>query len=246
MSLLKVRTWSVIALLVMLQAPSIVGKGGTPPGKTHVDQQIEQVSQGSGGTTVHVIVTPDGDLKTLFKALKDHGIAVRKQNRSGTLTFDIAAHDLSWLEGLEGIASVSIDAPVASAPLSMAEASFSLTDLTSKASAVGELRQLLGLSSTDPNGAGIGVAVIDSGIAPVLDLAGRISAFYDFTNGANAISTTPNDRYGHGTHVAGLIAGSGLSSLGRYQGVAPGARLIGLKVLGDNGSGRTSDVISAV
>ena len=59
-------------------------------------------------------------------------------------------------------------------------------------------------------------------------------------------SAWPRDAYGHGTHVAGLIAGDGNLSDQRYRGVAPRARLIVLKVLDENGAGYTSDVIDAI
>ena len=106
------------------------------------------------------------------------------------------------------------------------------------------LRATLGLASWPKGGYGVGVAIIDSGIAPVADLASRIAAFYDFTKGG--VAATPSDAYGHGTHVAGLIAGSGWSSDGKYVGLAASTRLIGLKVLDDKGRGYTSDVIAAV
>jgi serine protease AprX len=83
-----------------------------------------------------------------------------------------------------------------------------------------------------------GVAVIDSGIAPGLDFGTRITAFYDFTRG-HIKAAAPSDAYGHGTHVAGLIAGT-------YVGVAPAARLIGLKVLDAEGRGTTENVIRAI
>jgi serine protease AprX len=57
---------------------------------------------------------------------------------------------------------------------------------------------------------------------------------------------TPSDDYGHGTHIAGLIAGNGRLSWGKYAGIAPGARLYSLKVLDANGEGYTSDVIEAI
>jgi len=53
-------------------------------------------------------------------------------------------------------------------------------------------------------------------------------------------------RTAHGTHVAGLVGGTGASSNGLYKGVAPGVRLIGMRVLDANGQGRTSDVINAI
>ncbi len=103
-------------------------------------------------------------------------------------------------------------------------------------------------------GAGVGVAVIDSGISPWLDdmtpsYAGswsygsqRVLRFVDFV-GAR---TTAYDDYGHGTHVAGIIAGNGYDSANTRIGMAPAAHLVVLKVLDGNGVGRMSDVIAAI
>jgi serine protease AprX len=87
-------------------------------------------------------------------------------------------------------------------------------------------------------GAGVGVAVVDSGIQPGTDFDTRIAAFYDFTHG-DIRAVTPMDPYGHGTHVAGLIASE-------FVGVAPNARLIGLRVLNENGQGDTANVVRAI
>jgi serine protease AprX len=106
------------------------------------------------------------------------------------------------------------------------------------------LRATLGVTSTN-TGAGVGVAIIDSGIKASTDLQGRITAFYDFTQGT-PVAAYPSDGYGHGTHIAGLIAGNGQLSKTKYLGVATGVRLIGLKVLNSQGSGRSSDVIAAL
>jgi serine protease AprX len=114
------------------------------------------------------------------------------------------------------------------------------TGATVGASAV---RQELGY-----DGAGVGVAVIDSGAAAYLDDLSdgsgdtRIDLFADFVNGRKKAY----DDYGHGTHVAGIIAGSGFDSGGRRSGIAPAARLVVLKVLDDSGQGRISDVIAAI
>ena len=105
-----------------------------------------------------------------------------------------------------------------------------------------EVRQELGL-----DGAGIGIAVIDSGIAYHDDLADasgpqRVDRFVDFVGG----QSMPYDDYGHGTHVAGIIAGNGYDSDGKRTGIAPAARLIVLKALDGTGTGRISDVIAAI
>lgn len=87
------------------------------------------------------------------------------------------------------------------------------------------------------------VAVVDSGIQPHADLPiSQIRAYKDFVRG----SRNPVDGCGHGTHVAGIIAGSGAASGGAYAGIAPGVDLVALRVLGDDCSGRTSDVIDAL
>ncbi|OLD21006.1 MAG: hypothetical protein AUJ01_03105 [Acidobacteria bacterium 13_1_40CM_3_65_5] len=100
------------------------------------------------------------------------------------------------------------------------------------------------------DGSGIGVAIIDSGVTPWHDdlsdpAAGgsqRVDRFVDFVDGRQA----SYDDYGHGTHVAGIIAGNGFDSSGRRSGIAPGAHVVALKVLDGAGRGRISDVIAAL
>jgi serine protease AprX len=75
------------------------------------------------------------------------------------------------------------------------------------------LRVALGVESRPETGLGVGVAVVDSGIFPSPELKDRISAFYDFTRGGR--QARPSDEYGHGTHIAGLIASSGERSDGK-------------------------------
>jgi serine protease AprX len=101
-----------------------------------------------------------------------------------------------------------------------------------------------GAPALPETGAGITVAVLDSGISPHPDLAGRIAASVDML--AGGVSVPPSDPYGHGTHVAGIVAGSGATSGGRYRGMAPGARLVSVRVLDATGAGRTSDVIAGL
>jgi serine protease AprX len=104
-------------------------------------------------------------------------------------------------------------------------------------------------------GLGIGVAIIDSGIASWHDDLTRggvtktypygdqrVSTFVDFVKG----KTLPYDDNGHGTHVAGIIAGNGYDSKGEKAGIAPKASLVALKVLDANGVGSIGNIIAAL
>ena len=108
-------------------------------------------------------------------------------------------------------------------------------------------RQQFGL-----DGSGIGVAVIDSGVYNHDDLqnadgtASRIVYSESFVPG----DASTNDAYGHGTHVAGIIASNGRDSAKgyaqQYVGIAPNANIINLRVLDGNGAGTDSQVIAAI
>ncbi|MFR8353637.1 MAG: S8 family peptidase [Blautia obeum] len=90
-------------------------------------------------------------------------------------------------------------------------------------------------------GKGIGVAILDTGIYPHIDFDSRICVFADFI----AHKKVPYDDNGHGTCVAGILAGSGRASMGKYKGMAPGSRISALKVLDRFGNGNKEDVLQA-
>ena len=96
-------------------------------------------------------------------------------------------------------------------------------------------------------GQGVTVAVVDSGIAVNPDLNDYLGASRVITR-VNFVNDTmlPDDYYGHGTHVAGAMAGLGQASDGVYLGVAPEAQLIDVRVMNDHGHGNTSDVIKGL
>ncbi|WP_277041060.1 S8 family serine peptidase [Actinacidiphila oryziradicis] len=149
----------------------------------------------------------------------------------------VPANELARLSALPGVAAVLPDTPVraqtdVSVPLIGAPEVWKRKDPAGKA----------------VRGAGVTVAVIDTGVDYTHpDLGGgfgpghKVVAGYDFVNN----DADPMDDNGHGTHVAGIIAGRAAEA-GGITGVAPDATLVAYKVMDDQGSGYTSDIIAGI
>jgi serine protease AprX len=88
-------------------------------------------------------------------------------------------------------------------------------------------------------GDGVTVAVVDTGVADVADLAGRVSH-------VNVSGGPAGDGLGHGTFMAGLVAGDGASSDGTYVGVAPDARILDVQVATADGTTSLSRVLAGL
>ncbi len=190
------------------------------------------------GQRVRVIAqAEEGGLQLLRSR---HGRGLRRQ-LAGALALDLSADELKTLR-LDGpVAHLSGDLPVV--------ADMAVANRVTGADKVwAGTRGLLGLLSTPGyTGRGIGVAVIDSGIADHAALSGRVVAR------VNLVSTEPGmtgDPFGHGTHIAGIIGGSGASAArvtSAYSGgSAPGVHFVDVRVLDSNGLGYTSDVIAGI
>jgi serine protease AprX len=100
-----------------------------------------------------------------------------------------------------------------------------------------DVRSVIGADRLDPGaegGAGIDVAIVDSGISPVPGLEGHLLDGPDFSTEASNPVFAHIDAFGHGTHMAGIVAGRDESGLG--TGVAPGARVVNVKVADHEGA----------
>jgi len=93
-------------------------------------------------------------------------------------------------------------------------------------------------------GGGVTVAVLDSGIEPDADLVQPDSRLLASVNFADERFTS--DPGGHGTHIAGIVAGNGSNSGGEFTGIAPQANVVDVRVLGSTGSGRISSVVRGI
>jgi serine protease AprX len=104
-------------------------------------------------------------------------------------------------------------------------------------------RQSIRLNQVDGvyDGEGVAVALLDTGVTESDDLGDRLLARVDLTPDHDGF-----DRYGHGTHMSGIIAGTGAASDGQWTGVSPGADLVSVKVAGPDGSTDVSTVIAGL
>src|SRR5688500_9897543 len=179
---------------------------------------------------VDVIVS--GSSSRIQQIATRHGARVKKALKTGAV-LNLSARTLSSIASDHEVPSISSDALMRS-QLSIA------TESTGAAAAwAGQIAALGAVT-----GRGVGVAIIDSGVDAHTALSGRIAASVDFTgsNGAGG------DHYGHGTHVAGIVAaGVPRNDTGEAPvGMAPGAHIVSVKVLGADGTGRASAVIEGI
>jgi serine protease AprX len=125
-------------------------------------------------------------------------------------------------------------------------------DVSTSATAADQVRSgqggfLLGLGAIPGvTGAGVTIAILDTGISAHPALTGKVIANVSKVAG----DPSPNDAHGHGTHIAGIIAGNNTASkyvTSLYRGgIAPDVKLVNVRVLGANGTGWTSDVIDGI
>lgn len=233
------RTLLLIAALATLHP-------ATTQGQTVLKDKLAPVlqvraGQLSGRSRVIVQFRGDPDTRLLTGS---GGVAGRRLASVGAQVANLDNRVLADIARNPQVAWVGVDHPV-----------FPTLERTGAAIAATVASQAFGLT-----GKGIGVAVIDSGITSWHDdlyltgsqsprAAPRIVHFKDFTTQVNPnvwASDQPSDEYGHGTHVAGIIAGNGFDSGGARMGVAPEVNLVGLKVLDARGHGYISDVIAAI
>jgi serine protease AprX len=175
-----------------------------------------------------------GSLRSRLRGL------LRRDLGSG-LALDLSSDELDRLSKDGSISHISGDVPVA--------ADMAITNRVTGASELWEgSGGLLGLFGTPGyTGAGIGVAIVDSGISAHSAIGSRVVARANFVSWEPYVA---GDAFGHGTHVAAAVAGSSTSASRVTSafagGSAPGAHLIDVRVLGTRGMGLTSDVIAGV
>ncbi|HEX6465293.1 MAG TPA: S8 family peptidase [Vicinamibacterales bacterium] len=222
-----VRLRFILAALLAASPAATFAAAGQDSGNAKLDRTLQQRAQApQGHSRVILRLSPGTDAESAIRGLR--GTAGRRLVSIGGQVADIPDVSLDALSQLPGVDGISVDRRI--------EGTLERTGTTIGASWV---HDNLGFDGT-----GVGVAIVDSGVANWHDDLGsdRVLRFVDFVN----FQPTAYDDYGHGTHVAGIIAGNGYDSGGRRRGIAPGATLLVEKVLDASGQGYISNVIAAI
>src|SRR5688572_21154275 len=233
----------VAALLAVFSSPAeaqlrslkLVNKVAAKASRPHhkLDKELNRLADSNGETDVIVEFHDDSDSAS---RIRNHGGVAGKKLSLFRARCGVVPHSM--------MSSIANDPQVKRVHLDReAHGEMARTSAT-----VGALTARLQYGYS---GAGVGIAVIDSGIANWHDDLGasassktgqRVTAFVDFVNN----QTSKYDDWGHGTHVAGIIAGSGYHSYGARAGIAPRANIVALKALDSEGKGRISNIIAAL
>jgi serine protease AprX len=230
-------------MLVALLAATGVALAGVPSApvwaasnQVHLDAQVLKAMQ--LGQKVRVIVVARGNATVLEAELRRSGVnhSVRVPIANG-IAVELTASLVKRFSTDPGVARIVYDAPVR-----LNDTPFNPSALATAYPAVVDAVGMWSNVLTPLTGKGIGIAVIDSGITSHPDLSNRVIVSQNF----NPNVTGTDDAYGHGTAVAGIIAGDGTTGLGQYIGVAPQANLISLRVNDATGGAPTSAIMNAI
>ena len=208
-----------------------------------IDSSVQTVVDATGGDqAVPVIVYAPNSLGSVDAAIPE-GVDTTDVSLVDGVAASLTPDEIANLANQDFVTGIVADNPVYGLDVS---SSMDITNL-----AIG-LDRVASPASGGPSGSGVGVAILDTGVTTSTDLgASRIVGWMDFVNGESA----PYDDAGHGTFIAGVIAGDGTASLPldsggqatmQFRGVAPAANIVGIKVLDDTGTGRSSTLIAGI
>jgi subtilisin family serine protease len=235
------RLAAVVLAVLLCLGILLSGLHGTQPraraesgesGKQKVASDLhDRVNKSHAGDRVSVIVQPAGSWSgALDTTLRGAGANVKGSFKNfAAHSVEMNASDVEALAERDDVAYVSPDRDV------QLLGHVSLTTGADAAAAMANYNPTY-------DGTGVGIAVLDSGVDPNhVAFDTRIVANVDFTG--EGITSDP---FGHGSHVTSIAAGNGKVSNGSYQGIAPNANIINVRVLNSQGTGTVSQLLSAL
>lgn len=223
-----------ICIAVTVSVPT---RATAPPRRARVSADLQLHQQFRPRHKTRVIV--HGDRAAVRDIAARLGLRVVRELEHESVV-EATGSQVGALASIAGVDHLSGDAPVQS---SMAVSNKSTGADQTRAGTWG----LLGIGSiAGVTGQGIGIALLDSGISPHKALGTKVVASVSLVSG----DPDRTDEFGHGTHIAGIITGAASAASGVTSayagGIAPGAHLVNVRVLGADGTGLTSDVIAGI
>ena len=224
------------SLTAPLTALGTAAPTDTPAPRQGIAVVDPAVVDGIVGGSVEAIVQVQRGVRDLaVRAVTGNGGVVRAtfdliEGFAATLT----PAALDALRTVTGVTAISLDGPVSlshTPPLGESNGDHRF-DETVRATS---------LHDEGLTGSGVGIAVLDTGVTSVPDLAGRVVGGVDLSGGDSTA-----DEFGHGTFIASIAAGDGAASNGRFAGVAPGAHVVPIKIAGRNGASNVSHVLAGI
>lgn len=226
--------WLALASLLLAAAALLPTTAGAEEGaRQDVHPAVDTYAELFPGEKIPVIVQSDDP--DLARWVGEHGGTVTQElDIVGGFQAEMPIEAVKALDYADRAEWISLDAPLTASRRGSdkVNASALSTVYPFAANAVPAWEEGVG-------GEDVTVAVMDSGINPGTDFRRRLVRAPNFSG-----EWYPLDRYGHGTWVAGIIAGR--DQRGRYVGIAPEADVLSVKVAGKDGSARASDVIQAL
>jgi serine protease AprX len=224
--------WGAVLALALMW-PS-TGMAAPPHSSGKLDGALQNLSAKPGESVDVIVRAKPGHKASVTDKVSRRTARYKVHELIDAVSARLTSQQIKELLDDPDVDGVSIDADVSASG-----------STSSSSDVISDVKQSLDLGNWF-TGSSVTVAIIDSGIATGVDFDSRIVAQYVFASGKAGVLSTPYDDYGHGTHVAGLVGSSGASSNNRYAGIAPGVKLVSLKVLDKKGTGKTSDVINAL
>ncbi|MBI3942427.1 MAG: S8 family serine peptidase [Chloroflexi bacterium] len=225
----------VVLLGLLLLA---VAMPAAPPRPMRVQSELWRMAAAQPEVRVAVIVqkqAKDQSVENLVTRLG--GQVTRGLSIINAFAAEMPVGEVMQLAKAEGVRWVSLDAPVAEA--GGPDGTVNTSNLANVYNSAVHADQVW---AEQYQGSSVTVAVIDSGLNSHNDFKNRILTKVK----TNSYPVTTGDNFGHGTHIAGVIAGDGSNSSGKYIGIAPKTNLVSVKVSNDTGMALTSDVVAGL
>src|SRR5688572_12943911 len=228
---MKINVWAACLIALLVCSPTVATAKDKGKVASKIADELKKLPKDSFKMHDVVVQFKFAPSDSVLNAITKFGGKIKKKNsRSTTVLLTLPKVVIDLLESNPAVRYASMNRKI-SPRMDMTLPSVGAT-----------IAQQYGWDGTN-----VGVAIIDSGISPDADFGNRIVYSESFVEG----DSSTGDKYGHGTHVAGIVAGAGTNSscstcTKSFRGVAPGAKLINLRVLDGFGSGTDYGVISAI